>query len=114
MRMWKLNPEYMCRQHLLGEHLEMHMFLGCFKLGKNIDGYVKNQLVEVHNIKTRHDSLAKEMVKRGYTHKTEMENLLLPERGEISLLEGKVELLFRCEKCRDRLLLFFLSQLGLY
>ena len=26
MRMWMVNPRIMCRQHLLGEHVEIHMF----------------------------------------------------------------------------------------
>ena len=35
MRMWLVNPALLCRQHLLGEHVEMHMFAGHI-----LEGYV--------------------------------------------------------------------------
>ena len=28
MRMWGVDPKQMCRQHLLGEHVELHMQAG--------------------------------------------------------------------------------------
>jgi hypothetical protein len=31
MRMWMVNPRIMCGNHLLGEHLETHMFYGIIK-----------------------------------------------------------------------------------
>ena len=31
MRMWLVPPQLMCDQHLLGEHLEMHMFIGTIR-----------------------------------------------------------------------------------
>lgn len=40
MRMWMLPPETMCRKHLLGEHVELHMLLGSLRRGKNIDGFL--------------------------------------------------------------------------
>ena len=38
MRMWMLPPECMCRKHLLGEHVELHMLLGSMRRGKSIEG----------------------------------------------------------------------------
>ena len=46
MRMWMLPPETMCRKHLLGEHVELHMLLGSLRRGKNIDGFLAGKLVE--------------------------------------------------------------------
>ncbi len=46
MRMWNVLPEYLCRKHLLGEHVEMHMFVGTIKRGVSLNGYIKNKLVE--------------------------------------------------------------------
>ena len=66
--MWKVNPELMCRKHLLGEHLEMHMFIGCLLKGKNIQGYINKGLIEVDKIRERHEQLKEEMEKRGYVH----------------------------------------------
>ena len=28
MRMWMVNPGFMCNKHLLGEHVECHMLVG--------------------------------------------------------------------------------------
>ena len=36
MRMWLVPPSHMCRKHLLGEHVELHMLLGTLKKGKSI------------------------------------------------------------------------------
>lgn len=41
MRMWKVNPKNMCRQHLLGEHVECHMFVGAILKGISLSGYIK-------------------------------------------------------------------------
>jgi len=30
MRMWMLNPKALCRKHLMGEHVEIHMLVGKF------------------------------------------------------------------------------------
>lgn len=37
MRMWMLPTAGMCRKHLLGEHVELHMLLGSLRRGKNIE-----------------------------------------------------------------------------
>ena len=58
MRMWKVNPKVMCRQHLLGEHVEMHMFVGCWNKGIKLNGYLEGGLVELCEVKNRHDELA--------------------------------------------------------
>ena len=69
MRMWNLNPKQMCDKHLLGEHLEMHMFVGAIKKGKSIKGFITTGLVRVYEIQNRHDQLANEMIGRGMNHK---------------------------------------------
>lgn len=68
MRMWGVDPGVMCKRHLLGEHVEMHMFVGTILKGVLLEGtrYVSGGLVEVHNIKCRHDELVVEFCRRGY------------------------------------------------
>lgn len=51
MRMWMVDVKCLCRKHLLGEHSETHMFTGTIKKGTSILGYLKNGLLETHNIK---------------------------------------------------------------
>ncbi|HLN45759.1 MAG TPA: pyrimidine dimer DNA glycosylase/endonuclease V [Candidatus Sulfotelmatobacter sp.] len=104
MRMWNVSPELMCRKHLLGEHVEMHMFLSAINLGKRIDGYICTGLVEVHNIKCRHDELAQEMVRRGYCHSSPMDySPLLANSGFVDTKRSYEDLQSRCLECRTRI-----------
>lgn len=57
MRMWMLPPETMCRKHLLGEHVELHMLLGSLRRGKNIDGFLAGKLVDPRRMFRRHEEL---------------------------------------------------------
>jgi len=102
MRMWNVNPELMCNQHLLGEHVEMHMFIGVINKNKSIKGYLDKGLVEIHNIKKRHDSLAKEMKKRGFNHKSELPEYNKIKKGKVNIRKNKIELFKRCKKCRRK------------
>lgn len=34
MRMWVVNPKILCRKHLLGEHVELHMATGHLQRGR--------------------------------------------------------------------------------
>ena len=40
MRMWMVDPKKMCRKHLLGEHVEIHMMVGTLLKGRSIDGFL--------------------------------------------------------------------------
>ena len=102
MRMWNVSPEVMCRKHLLGEHVEMHMFLGALRLNKRLDGYVNSGFVEIHNIKRRHDELAEEIVRRGYHHRSPIEDsFFLEKRGFVDSQKSFEELQRRCKECRS-------------
>jgi hypothetical protein len=104
MRMWNVSPELMCRKHLLGEHVEMHMFLGTLNQGKKIDGYIHTGLVEVHNIKRRHDDLAQEIVRRGYRHNSPMkDSSLLVNAGFVDVKRSYEDLQSRCRECRTKI-----------
>lgn len=101
MRMWKVPPELLCDQHLRGEHVEMHMFEGCLRLGKSVQGYIDKGLVELHNIKNRHNEIAKEMIERGMNHKSPA-TIAGPMQGKVNVEESLKELARRCPKCRER------------
>lgn len=102
--MWKVNPKKMCRQHLLGEHVEMHMFAGSIMKGLSLGGYVKTGLVEVKSIQKRHDDLAKEMTRRGFVHKSPLPKGFLKKykgpNGDVCSKKNLIELKRRCEECR--------------
>lgn len=83
MRMWMVNPEYLCRQHLLGEHIEPEA------------------------MKQRHDELAEEMIRRGMNHKSpyEMPDLsyLPKDQREAKVDRVKsLKLLLKCPECKKR------------
>ena len=104
MRMWNISPEFLCNKHLLGEHVEMHMFFGTLNLCKRIDGYISNGLVEVHNIKRRHDELAQEMNKRGYSHKSPIQDSnVFFKAGFVDVTKSFEELQLRCTECRRKI-----------
>lgn len=103
--MWMVDPRIMCRKHLLGEHVETHMFFGTIKKGcVSLKGYVDNNLLEVSSLRERHDLLAKEMVRRGYRHQTPMGNCdrSKVESVQIDVDASLTELLKRCPECRSR------------
>lgn len=102
MRMWNVNPKTMCRAHLLGEHLEMHMFAGAVRCGTNLNGYMREGLVDMKLIPQRHDELAAEMIRRGYNH---VSPLAMTEHGLcgglVNCEASKEELKRRCPKCKS-------------
>ncbi len=113
MRMWLCDPRILCQKHLCGEHLEMHMFLGHFKRKRNINGFLKNNLLELNKLFERHDELAKEMLNRGYKHESVMQindaingiNMYEDKLKEIKVNKENAlkELISRCPECKKRL-----------
>ena len=102
MRMWGVDVKILCRQHLLGEHLEMHMFAGAIKKKISLAGYIKKGLVNPRMIKIRHDALVTEMLRRRWNHKSklDMDCSQLPDLP-IDVKMHEKELLARCDNCNN-------------
>jgi len=105
MRMWLVNPKMMCRKHLLGEHVELHMFVGTINKNKNLNGYIKNNLLEYSNIYQRHNKLVAEMKNRQYNHKSELPEIIgnvdeYVKNYKINKEQSLNDLLSRCEICK--------------
>jgi len=71
MRIWDINPKELCRQHLLGEHRELHAIWSILVNGKK--GYRRHPetqrwIGKKMALYLRHEQLIKEMEKRGYRH----------------------------------------------
>ncbi|MDE2290794.1 MAG: pyrimidine dimer DNA glycosylase, partial [Elusimicrobia bacterium] len=71
MRVWDLPPRILCRQHLLGEHRELHAVWAVLTQGQ--EGYSRHPetLRWVGRLKAlfaRHEELVAEMGRRGYRH----------------------------------------------
>lgn len=99
MRMWNIDPKLLCRKHLIGEHNEIHKFVGAWNMGKNTKGYIDGGLIEIHNLRYRHQLLAKEMIKRGYNHKSPLPYFDEICLGNIDIKRNKNDLFLRCEHC---------------
>lgn len=100
--MWMVDPRTMCRQHLLGEHVEIHMLVGTLKRGKSIMGFLDGGLVEPQSIQHRHDALVAEMAVRGYNHKSPLPPLPPTVTGSVDTDKSLEDLLTRCPECRNR------------
>lgn len=103
MRQWLVNPKLLCRKHLLGEHVESHMFVGTILKKKSLDGYFRNRLLEVHNLKRRHQELVQEMTARGYNHKSKLPYFRSWKEGYVDRKGNIKELTRRCKECGVRI-----------
>jgi len=101
MRMWMVDPKKMCRKHLLGEHVEIHMKAGTLLRGRSIDGFLDRGLLEPQSAQKRHDALVAEMQSRGYTHHSPLPDF--PQNGckaRVLRQQSEAELAARCPDCR--------------
>ncbi len=97
-------PRYLCNKHLLGEHVELHMFAGSINKGISLDGYVANGLVNTSLMNQRHDELVEEMTARGMTHKSPLQEFIDPQVGAVNPNVSIEELKKRCPRCRELIL----------
>jgi len=104
MRMWMVDPQIMCRQHLLGEHVEIHMFVGAMSHGKSVKGYLEKGLLEVQSLYARHEALVEEMKRRGYRHCSDVDEKwrTAEAKGHVDRKKSLEELLKRCPRCEHR------------
>ncbi len=71
MRVWDIPPRKLCRQHLLGEHRELHAMWTV--ITENKKGYSKHPETlrwkgKLNAMYLRHEELVIEMHSRGYNH----------------------------------------------
>jgi hypothetical protein len=104
--MWMVDPNILCRKHLLGEHVELHMLVGHLRLGRKVDGFVLNNCVEPKAIGARHRALAAEMERRGYAHASPLRQPVVarhqhPE-ATVNAAASLGDLTVRCKDCASR------------
>ncbi len=76
MRIWDISPSRLCRNHLLGEHRELHAMW--VVITQNKKGYSSHPETlrwrgKLQAMFLRHEKLASEMIKRGYNHKSPLD-----------------------------------------
>jgi hypothetical protein len=105
MRMWMVDPRLMCRKHLLGEHVEIHMLVGTLQRRKTISGFIQRGLLQPEAIYLRHDALVDEMTARGYRHRSPLDSVCMDylppaERaGTVNPAVALADLQGRCPDC---------------
>lgn len=108
MRMHMVPPIILCRNHLNGEHGELHKFYPDFLKKKRISGRVSPEVqIQPCKMKERHDQLAKEMLRRGGNHNSPYQ---MPPLSHIPLkellkkpdLKRNIAFLLKCPECRKR------------
>ena len=100
MRMWMVDPRKMCDQHLLGEHVELHMLVGSLRRKRTITGFLDGGLVELHSIRSRHAELVLEMKSRGFRHASPLPSFRAKTAGKVNSKQNLKELTRRCAACR--------------
>jgi len=101
MRMWMVDPRLMCRQHLLGEHVEIHMLVGSLRRGNGIQGFVDKKLLDPRLARDRHDALVAEMERRGYHHASPLKDFPIIPGATLDPEESWRLLRDRCPACGD-------------
>lgn len=104
-RMWLVDPELLCRKHLLGEHKELHQLVGHIEAGNTavVEGHAEKGQVDTSEIENRHEELVEEMKRRGFNHDSSMEYDDELSAGEIDVSSNIEELAERCGDCRKRI-----------
>lgn len=110
MRMWTVDTKVLCMQHLLGEHVELHMLVGTILAGVSIQGYLDKGLLEPMMIRERHEALAQEIKRRANGKKSMVHSSALPDYsfpemklGFVDAESNYLELAHRCPDCRKRI-----------
>lgn len=104
-RMWCVDPGLLCRQHLLGEHKELHQLVGHISAGNlaAVRGHAERSQVDTSRIVERHAALVVEMDRRGYNHASPLEYHDDLDLGDVDEEANLVELAERCVSCRERI-----------
>ncbi len=76
MRIWDISPSKLCRNHLLGEHRELHAMWVVItenKKGYSLHPETLRWKYKLRAMYLRHEELVLEMTKRGYNHKSPLD-----------------------------------------
>ena len=81
MRIWDIEPKYLCRKHLLAEHRELHGLWNILTIHGGKGGYAHHPETVRWIGKTvalfhRHEVLITEFARRGYRHRTPLDETL--------------------------------------
>ncbi len=78
MRIWDVAPNILCRQHLLGEHRELHGLWNILTVHDGAGGYSRHPetlrwVGKTRALFHRHELLVAEIARRGYRHNSPLD-----------------------------------------
>lgn len=81
MRVWDIEPHELCRQHLLGEHRELHGLWNILIKQGVVGGYSRHPetlrwVGKTKALYLRHEALVTEMERRNYNHASPLDKRL--------------------------------------
>lgn len=103
-----VNPRFLCRQHLLGEHNELHKHRPSFVKKHSVTKRIQGNQIEPASMELRHSELVAEMVRRGFNHASPFEQpdiSYLPDNErefKVDRDAALADLVARCPKCREQ------------
>jgi hypothetical protein len=109
MRIWDIEPSRLCRNHLLGEHRELHAIWSI--LTKNKKGYSRHPETlrwkgKLKALYLRHALLVRELEKRAYRHESDLAKCLALGRARqnqfVNSYKEQLSILKR-KKCECRI-----------
>jgi len=105
--MWLVRPRLLCREHLLGEHSELHLLVGTVDNHPHgraiVESYIDDGLVALDLVEHRHEALAREMQSRDYDHDSPLSfDNPYDLCGTVDRAKSTRELRRRCDKCDER------------
>lgn len=100
MRIWDIPPDKLCRNHLLGEHNELHAIWNILTQGKK--GYsnhpeTKRWVGKLKALFRVHEEIVREMIARGYNHNSPLDKTLAKgksiQTSHVDSIERQIEIL---------------------
>lgn len=94
MRIWDIDPKYLCRNHLLAEHRELHGIWNILVKYKCKCGYSRHPetlrwVGKQKALFKRHEKLMQEFKRRGYNHFSNLNKRFAVGSGEQKVLLNK-------------------------
>ncbi len=93
MRIWDVSVNKLCRQHLLGEHAELHCLFSIIsnkKKGFANHPETKRWRGKLAALYKRHEQQIKEMKKRGYNHQTPLDKRKAKGKSRQTVLKDSI------------------------
>lgn len=96
MRIWDINPKFLCHKHLVAEHRELHGLWNILTKHRGRGGYshhpeTKRWISKLRALYLRHEVLVNEMKKRDYRHLSPLDKKLATGLAKQNILINTIK-----------------------